>query len=85
MNNNKMISNFVKERNEALFSLDEEKIRAYSRKYGISLPDNPRVFWGSVYKAVLNITTVPDDVRIKAEQWLDKNNFSRGLGNYYCQ
>ena len=45
---------FVKERNDALFSLDRRKIEAYMLKYGepamSDLPDE--VFWASVYKAI---------------------------------
>lgn len=46
-----MIENFVKERNEALFSLDRRKIEAYLVKYGegetAKAPD--LLFWASVY------------------------------------
>jgi hypothetical protein len=45
------VANFVKERNEALFSLDRKKIEAYCAKYGDSdstnVPD--LVFWAGVY------------------------------------
>lgn len=48
------VANFVKERNEALFSLDRKKIEAYCAKYGDSdsanVPDV--VFWAGVYKAI---------------------------------
>ena len=49
-----MIESFVKERNEALFSLDRRKIEAYLVKYGegetATAPD--MLFWASVYKAI---------------------------------
>ena len=52
-----MIENFVKERNEALFSLDRRKIEAYLVKYGegetAKAPD--LLFWASVYKAICGI------------------------------
>ena len=45
-----MLEDFVKERNEALFSLDRKKIEAYMIKHGeteiAQTPDN--VFWASV-------------------------------------
>lgn len=52
-----MIERIVKERNEALFSLDREKIEAYMKKYGESdMKDVPEdLFWTSVYKAVCEI------------------------------
>ena len=52
-----MIESFVKERNEALFSLDRRKIEAYLVKYGegetAKAPD--MLFWASVYKAICGI------------------------------
>lgn len=59
-----MIENFVKERNEALFSLDRRKIEAYLVKYGegetAKAPD--LLFWASVYKAICGIKGAPRDV-----------------------
>ena len=46
------IEAFLKERNEALFSYDERKIKAYMRKYGLRAPTNNTVFWGAVNKAI---------------------------------
>lgn len=40
------LETMVKDRNEALFSYDERKIRAYMRKYGLRAPTNNTVFWG---------------------------------------
>lgn len=52
-----MVQRFVKERNDALFSLDRKKIEAYMIKYGetglTGMPDE--LFWASVYKAICNI------------------------------
>lgn len=59
-----MIESFVKERNEALFSLDRRKIEAYLVKYGegetAKAPD--MLFWASVYKAICGINGAPKDV-----------------------
>jgi len=46
------MTNFEKERNEALFSLDRQKIEAYLRKRGKAVPENDIVFWASVYKCI---------------------------------
>lgn len=52
-----MIESFVKERNEALFSLDRRKIEAYLVKYGegetAKAPD--LLFWASVYAKIKRI------------------------------
>lgn len=73
-----MIENFVKERNEALFSLDRRKIEAYLVKYGegetAKAPD--LLFWASVYKAICGIKGAPMDVLEKAHTWLSRNGFS---------
>jgi hypothetical protein len=57
------VANFVKERNEALFSLDRKKIEAYCAKYGDSdsanVPDV--VFWAGVYKAICEIKNAPEE------------------------
>ena len=62
----KMKNSFVHDRDEALLSLDEKKIRAFTRKYNISISDNPIVFWASVYKAVLAMKHCPEDIRRQA-------------------
>lgn len=77
----KMKNSFVHDRDEALLSLDEKKIRAFTRKYNISISDNPIVFWASVYKAVLAMKHCPEDIRKQAGDWLDSHGFQRGFGN----
>lgn len=69
------IEQFVRERNEALFSFDEKKIRAYCKKYGAPGPDDPIVFRAGVCKAICAIKNAPRDVREKARRWLKENNF----------
>lgn len=71
------IERFVKDRDEALFSLDEAKIKAYLRKYGeTEVADAPElIFWAAVYKAILGITYAPDNLKRKARGWLARNGF----------
>lgn len=73
------IVQFVKDRNEALFSLDEKKIRAYAEKYRVALPDNDVAFWGGIYKAICNITNAPKDVQDKARAWLKEHDMSETI------
>lgn len=43
----KALQRFVQERNEALFSLNEDKIKAYMRKYNVPVESySDDVFWG---------------------------------------
>ena len=73
-----MLEEFVKERNEALFSLDRGKIEAYMKKYGQQeaeeVPDN--LFWANVYQAICGIKGAPDELVSKALMWLYKNGYT---------
>ncbi len=75
------IEKFIKERNEALFSLNREKIEAYCKKYGDNetgkLPDP--VFWGGVCKAICHITDAPEEVVTKAKTWLTEHGMSSDI------
>jgi len=64
---------FVKDRNEALLSLDEDKILDYMRKYDVSI-HNGGVFWESVHKAILNIEAT-DEQRENSRRWLIEHGF----------
>lgn len=64
------IDSFVKERNEALLSMDKRKIVRWAKKYGLSMPTNDEAFWRAVHKAICNIQTFPWDVRQKSADWL---------------
>ena len=70
-----MLEAFVKERNEALFSLDRKKIEAYMIKYGeTEIAQTPDVvFWASVYKAICSIKDAPEAIVSKAKTWLHEH------------
>ena len=70
-----MLEAFVKERNEALFSLDRKKIEAYMIKYGeTEIAQTPDVvFWASVYKAICGIKDAPEAIVNKATAWLHEH------------
>ena len=75
------VANFVKERNEALFSLDRKKIEAYCAKYGdgesANVPDV--VFWAGVYKAICEIKDAPEEKVQIARTWLKAHGFSASI------
>ena len=73
------IKKFVKERNEAMFSLEKEKIEAYCKKYDVPIPENEQVFWAGVYKSILAIENSPEHLRQKAIEWLDGHGFKRTI------
>lgn len=70
------IADFVKERNEALFSLDRAKIEAYMRKHGVDPPANDLIFWAGVHKAIMQITDAPFELKMKSYDWLMEHKFS---------
>lgn len=77
------IPNFAKERNEALFSLDRERIEAYMKKYNIEMPEDETVFWAGVYKGICNVQNAPEDLVEKAKKWLNEHGMSPEITNGY--
>lgn len=70
----KEIEDFIKERNKALLSLNEENIRAFHRKWNErEMTSNPVVFWGSIHKAITGIKSFPKEFRQKSKDWLTQN------------
>ena len=65
-----IIMQFIKDRDDALQSLDEKKIKAYLRKYHVTPPSNPVVFWMGVHKAITAATSLPIEFRRKSAMWL---------------
>lgn len=76
------MNDFVKERNEALLSLDKNKIDAFMEKYNpmYKKPEEEKVYWAGVHKAICNLFLVPEN-KITLEQyersykWLAENGF----------
>ena len=75
---------WLKDRDEALFSLDVEKMTAYSKKYGLpmppdSLPNREKIILGGMAKAVLQIRAAPEEVKARARRILDRYGFTYDL------
>lgn len=73
------IKKFVKERDDAMLSLDKEKIVAYCKKYDVPIPENEQVFLAGVYKSILAIKSSPEHLRREANEWLDGHGFKRTI------
>lgn len=68
---------FVKERDEALLSLDKEKIEAFFRKNtGCEVPANDLVFWAGVHKAILYLNSATFEQKMRSCDWLIEHGFS---------
>ncbi len=73
----KVLQRRVQERNEALFSLDKNKIMAYLRKYNLpTAASSDTVFWAGIYKAICNIKNAPEPIVEEARAWLNERGFS---------
>lgn len=76
---------FIKDRNEALTSLDENKIRAYCLKYNIEMPKTAdETFWAGVHKAICQLFLLKDTpVSVKqfneSHNWLIKHGYDPSL------
>lgn len=69
------LDQFNAERNEALLSMDEQKIRAMVKKWnGTDMPIHGLTFWGSVHKAITGNTALPLEFRKKSKQWLTERS-----------
>lgn len=70
------MATFVKERNEALLSLDEGRIRDYLDKYnGHRGSPIIEVFWGGVHKAITGCNGLPIEFRQKSKTWLIEHGY----------
>ena len=72
------IKEFLKKRDEALLSLDREKIIALSELSGTSRqpPDDERVFWAGVHYARLGVVGFSDEVKQVSREWLAEHGFN---------
>ncbi len=64
------VKQFVKDRDEAFIAFvlndDWEPVKQYCATYGISMPENSNVMAAGIYKAVQEVTTMPNDIKVKA-------------------
>lgn len=75
---------FIKERNEALLSLDKDKIMEYGKKYNVKFPKDEKIFWAGVHKAICNLYRIPsncvsEEQYKKSCEWLSKHKFSESI------
>ena len=67
-------SRFLKERYEALCSMDLDKIAGYCKKYDVETPGHPLVFWCAMYKVIYQISQSAAQ-RKQASDWLLSHGF----------
>ena len=64
------VKQFLKDRSEALLSMDKHKIVAYYEKYGGIVAKSEVVFWAGVHKARTALKDLPKMERMASEKWL---------------
>ena len=67
---------FLRERNDAILSMDEEKIRDYDRKCGISEPQEDIIFWAGIHKSILALNAASEEQKTASKAWLTEHGFS---------
>lgn len=81
----KLIDQWQKDFHEVVESLDVEKYKAFYRMYqdnvygGRPMPKSDKVIMAAMCKVALEITTISEATKKKADEWLESNNFSKGI------
>lgn len=80
------MNDFIRERDAAFIHFvktdDLSKVRAYCKKWGVQMPKSKRVLMAGVYKAVVAIVSIPEDIRTMAMQKCLKIGFNPMIKPY---
>lgn len=69
------ITEFRNDRDSALLTMDEQKIREFGKRYNIQMSEKPLVFWATVHKSITAVQNLPLELRQKSKDWLTENGF----------
>ncbi len=61
---------FVRERDEALLSLDLSKVRVYAQKYKTPFPEDDELALATVHKAITALSNASEEAKAKSLLWL---------------
>lgn len=71
------IERYIRDRNVALLSMDEQTIRTFMSTYsGNPGPADSETFWRGIHKARTGCLDLPIEERRKSKAWLDARNSS---------
>ena len=77
------LGEYARKRNEALFSLDYDKIMAFFSSYGMDMSDvEPELVWVVIYKMICNVKNPPEPVLRQAKEWLRDHGYSAMIQPY---
>jgi hypothetical protein len=71
----KKFQTFLKDRRNALLSLDRKIIIEYYQKYNIQLPADELSMWAGIHMARIECNDIPHDEKLKSRQWLSDHDF----------
>lgn len=74
------INQFKRERDEALLSLDKEKILRFCEKYQVPMPNNDLSFWAGIHKSIYLLKTATPEQKEFSKNWLISRGFNPGIG-----
>lgn len=81
----KLIDQWQKDFHEVVERLDVEKYKEFYRMYqdnvygGRPMPKSDKVIMAAMCKVALEITTISEATKKKADEWLEANNFAKGI------
>lgn len=81
----KLIDQWQKDFHEVVESLDVEKYKVFYRMYqdnvygGRPMPKSDKVIMASMCKVALTLTTISERTKERADEWLEVNNFTKGI------
>lgn len=81
----KLIDQWQKGFHEVVESLDVEKYKEFYRMYqddvygGRPMPKSGKVIMASMCKVALTLTTISERTKERADEWLEVNNFTKGI------
>ena len=83
MNPDKAMAQFINDRNRALVSLNEKRIKKYFRKWGIPYPTDEKVFWAAIHKAIVELYMnggrfITEEHYKRSKQWLEERGMPIG-------
>ena len=83
--NRKLIDQWQKDFHEVVESLDVEKFKTFYQMYqdnvygGRPMPKSDKVIMASMCKVALALTTISEATKKTAGEWLEANNFAKGI------
>ena len=67
---------YVTRRNEALLSLDKNKLETLFTEAGVDIPEDETVFWAGIHMTQLQIPSFSAEVKAESLGWLHANGYA---------